>query len=78
VNAAQRIEQLGRRFLADEDEVIVLFSSATERALSPSIGRTPIGTFTLRGRVATVPVFRLILPSATEVPAARAAVASAP
>lgn len=78
VNAAQRIEQLGRRFLTDDLEVVVLFSAATEHALGPTIARTPVGTFTLRGRAERVPIFRLILPPVTEARAERAAVASAP
>lgn len=76
VNAAQRIEQLGRQFLADDVEVVVLFSGATEENLGPEIRRIPVGTFTLRGRVEPVPVFRLVLPPLTESQTARAAVAS--
>lgn len=76
VNAAQRIEQLGRQFLKD-DEVVALFSVATEEALGPEIKRVPVGTFTLRGRAEPVPVFRLVLPGATEVLSPRAAAASA-
>lgn len=77
VNAAQRIEDLGRQFLGEDVEVIALFSDATEQALSPAVARTPVGTFTLRGRGEPVPVFRLVSPPATEAHAARAAVASA-
>ena len=75
VNATQRIEQLGRQFLADED-CVVLFSAATERRLDPSIGRVAVGTFTLRGRAEAVPVFRLVLPTAQNAPARRAAAGS--
>jgi class 3 adenylate cyclase len=76
VNAAQRIEQLGRQFLTDNVEIVVLFSDATEESLGPDIRRVPVGTFTLRGRAEPVPVFRLVLPPVTEATALRAAVAS--
>ncbi|HTP81928.1 MAG TPA: adenylate/guanylate cyclase domain-containing protein [Alphaproteobacteria bacterium] len=77
VNAAQRIEQLGRQFLKDDVEVVALFSAATEEALGPNIARAPVGTFTLRGRAEPVPVFRLVLPGAAQALAPRAAAASA-
>lgn len=76
VNAAQRIEDLGRQFLTNDIEVVVLFSAATEEALEPDIRRVPVGTFTLRGRAEAVPVFRLVLPPVTEATALRAAAAS--
>ena len=74
VNAAQRIEQLGRQFLHDDD-VVVLLSGATEHVIGPSVPRVAVGTFTLRGRAEPVPVFRLVLP-APAAAAARAAAAS--
>ena len=76
VNAAQRIEQLGRQFLTDDVDVVVLFSAATEEALGADVGRTPVGTFTLRGRAEPVPVFRLVLPAAMEAKAPHAVAAS--
>lgn len=76
VNATQRIEQLARDFLPEGVEVVVLFSAATEEYLVPDIRRVPVGTFTLRGRVEPVPVFRLVLPPVTEGLPVRAAVAS--
>jgi len=75
VNAAQRIEQLGRQFLSDQD-CVVLFSDATEQRVDRSIARTAVGTFTLRGRAEAVPVFRLVLPAARTEPVRRAAVGS--
>jgi class 3 adenylate cyclase len=62
VNVAQRIEQLGRQFMTGDTEVVVLFSAATERRLSPAIQREAVGTFTLRGVAEPVPLFQLILP----------------
>jgi len=74
VNAAQRIEQLGRQFLKDDVEAVALFSAATEEMLGPDVARIPVGTFTLRGRAEPVPVFRLVLPGETqELPRAAAA-----
>ena len=78
VNAAQRIEQLGRHFLTDGVEVVALFSAATEESVGADIRRVPVGTFTLRGRAEPVPVFRLVLPPMTEATRpVRAAAASA-
>jgi adenylate cyclase len=76
VNAAQRIEQLGRQFLKDDVEVVALLTGATEEALGPDIPRAPVGTFTLRGRAEPVPVFRLVLPTEMESQPARAVAAS--
>jgi adenylate cyclase len=76
VNAAQRIEQLGREFLGERNDVVVLFSGSTERYLPAAIARTPVGTFTLRGRAEPVPVFRLVLPPSAQILPARAVAAS--
>ncbi len=82
VNAAQRIEQLGRQLLGEDTDIVVLFSAATERRLGHAIDRVSAGMFNLRGRAEPVPVFRLVLPPAeavtTETSALRAAAGSAP
>jgi class 3 adenylate cyclase len=65
VNVAQRIEQSGRGFMTGDTEVVVLFSAATERRLSPIIQRQAVGMFTLRGVAEPVPLFQLILPPVT-------------
>jgi len=72
VNAAQRIEQMGHSLIGDED-VTVLFSAATERQLGPEIEREPVGTFTLRGLVEPVLLFRLTLPERSASPEPHAA-----
>ncbi len=76
VNTAQRIEDMARKFATGEHDVAVLFSGATERLLGPEIAREAVGTFTLRGLVEPVPLFRLVLPSVRPSRASHAAAQS--
>lgn len=58
VNACQRIEVLAGEF-DDGREVTVLLSGDTAKALGPEFGLTPCGSKALKGRGATIEVFRL-------------------
>jgi adenylate cyclase len=48
VNAAQRLEQLGKE-VKNEDDCIVLASAAAVAKLPPDIPRQPLGELLLRG-----------------------------
>lgn len=60
VNAAQRIESLGREFLDDDGEVVVLISGDTLGMLREKPAAEPVGAHPLRGRLGTVEVYRLL------------------
>jgi len=59
VNIAQRLEQLGKEVEIGESAVVVLVSAATAERLGPEITCSALGGFQLRGRNATIDVFRL-------------------
>lgn len=60
VNAAQRLEALGKELAAEED-VLVLASAATKAAArSKALAFESLGTFEVRGKSETLEVFRLI------------------
>ena len=58
VNAAQRLEQLGKEFHDDKADCIVLAGASTVQHLPPDIPRRPLGEQTLRG-MGTFEVYRL-------------------
>jgi adenylate cyclase len=61
VNTAQRIENIAKQCMAEEDEVVVLVSEAVLRSAGPSFGETqPLGRFTLRGRQEQTEIFKLL------------------
>lgn len=59
VNAAQRLEALGKLFMSESDDVIVLCSEATYRAAGEAAEGDPVGEHHLTGREGTVRVWRL-------------------
>ncbi len=59
VNAAQRLEVLGKQFMAAEDDVVVLVSEETISAAGMRERGEPVGEHRLTGREETVQVFRL-------------------
>lgn len=59
VNAAQRLEVLGKLFLKDDEQVVVLCSEATHRAAGEAGQGEPVGEHHLTGREGTVRVWRL-------------------
>ena len=60
VNTAQRLEQLGKDFGESDGEVSVLVSAETAAKLPPKFTVTPVGTCQLRGREASIEVYRLV------------------
>ncbi len=60
VNAAQRLEQMGRDIRDDHTEVIILISGAIKANLAESMDTEPLGTHTLRGRIQKVDVYSLL------------------
>lgn len=59
VNAAQRLEVLGKLFLKEDEQVVVLCSEATHRAAGTAATGEPVGEHHLTGREGTVQVWRL-------------------
>ncbi|MBX3454231.1 adenylate/guanylate cyclase domain-containing protein [Ferrovibrio sp.] len=59
VNIAQRLEQLGRDHMADEDEILVLASGATVRAAMLEPEPPLVGMLAVKGRIGEVEVYRL-------------------
>lgn len=59
VNAAQRLEVLGKLFLKDDEQVVVLCSETTYRAAGEAAQGEPVGEHHLTGREGTVEVWRL-------------------
>ena len=60
VNIAQRLEQLGKETEAAAGAVTVLVSAATAERLGPEFSCDALGGHRLRGRNATIEVFRLL------------------
>ncbi len=60
VNIAQRLEQLGKEAEAAAGAVTVLVSAATAERLGPVFACDSLGGHRLRGRNATIEVFRLL------------------
>ena len=61
VNIAQRLEQMGRELITEQDDIVVLASDAVARKAGPDNGLEPAGTRILRGRERPVQVRRLAL-----------------
>ena len=60
VNTCQRLEQLGKLFDGEVDsDAVVLISDATWRALDGSMAAHPIGHHEVKGRSASIEVYRL-------------------
>ncbi len=59
VNTAQRIEDVAKDFMTDDDEAVVLISDVVQRSVGPEFSAQPIGQHILRGRHAATNVFRL-------------------
>ena len=60
VNAAQRLEALGKE-VAPEADAVVLISLDTQASLTPALACDSVGQFVLRGRDGLLEVFRLRL-----------------
>lgn len=60
VNTAQRIEDVAKKCMSDEDEAIILVSDAVLRSAGPECSAQPIGEHILRGRHEATNVFRLV------------------
>lgn len=63
VNTAERLEELSRAVVSEDDDVCIVISGDTAGRLGPQFQLAPLGRQILRGRHETVDVFRLVLPS---------------
>ena len=61
VNIASRIEALAKES-NPTDDCVVLLSEATARAAGPAFGLAPLGEYSVKGRTATVAIYRLVNP----------------
>lgn len=59
VNAAQRVEALGKKLVPDA-EIVALATAETAARLGPAFTPTPAGAHALRGRQEAIEVFRLV------------------
>lgn len=59
VNLAQRLEQLTKPLAEADDQVTILVSKDVHDAVQGAIALEPLGTHNIRGREATIEVFRL-------------------
>ncbi|CCF00988.1 putative adenylate/guanylate cyclase (plasmid) [Sinorhizobium fredii HH103] len=59
VNTAQRIEDVAKKCMTDEDEAVILVSDAVLRSAGPECSAQPVGEHILRGRHEATNVFRL-------------------
>lgn len=61
VNIGQRVEELGREMLLDDEQVVILVSAGSVNHLSPELRDrlSPLGEHRLRGRSEALEVFRL-------------------
>jgi adenylate cyclase len=59
VNVAQRLEELGKRFAAAEEDTVILLSGETAALLEPGFRLSSLGMHRLRGRINKTEVFRL-------------------
>ena len=60
VNTAQRIEDIAKECMTDNEEAVVLVSDVVLRSVGSSFAVRPAGQHTLRGREAATDVFRLL------------------
>ncbi|MBI4193880.1 MAG: adenylate/guanylate cyclase domain-containing protein [Betaproteobacteria bacterium] len=60
VNVAQRLEQLGRDFLRDGEEIVALASASTVSEAGASVAPQFLGEQRLRGRDETIAVYRVV------------------
>jgi adenylate cyclase len=60
VNTAQRIEDIAKEHMAEEDEAVALASEAVLRSVGASCAARSVGRYTLRGRREATTVFRLL------------------
>jgi class 3 adenylate cyclase len=60
VNTAQRIEEIAKGCMTDEDEAIVLVSDVVLRSVGPACSVEPVGQYILRGRRESTNVFRMV------------------
>jgi adenylate cyclase len=60
VNMAQRIENVAKQSMTEDDEAVVLVSEAVVRSADLSLAVKPIGRRTLRGRQGLTEIFRLL------------------
>jgi adenylate cyclase len=60
VNTAQRIEDVAKDCMTDNDEAVVLVSDAVLQAVGSSFAGQFIGQHMLRGRQTATNVFRLL------------------
>ncbi|MGH6893218.1 MAG: adenylate/guanylate cyclase domain-containing protein, partial [Dongiaceae bacterium] len=60
VNTAQRIEEIAKECMMDEDEAIVLVSEVVLRSVGSPCPAEPVGQHVLRGRREATNVFRLL------------------
>lgn len=60
VNTAQRIEEVAKECMTDEDEAIVLVSEVVLRSVGSSSAVQSVGLRVLRGRQEATNVFRLL------------------
>ena len=59
VNTAQRIEDVAKERMTDDDEAVVLVSDVVLRSAGSGCSAQPIGQHVLRGRHEATSVFRL-------------------
>ncbi|GEC34087.1 adenylate/guanylate cyclase domain-containing protein [Sinorhizobium fredii] len=59
VNTAQRIEDVAKKCMTNEDEAVILVSDAVLRSAGPECSAQPVGEHILRGRHEPTHVFRL-------------------
>ena len=60
VNTAQRIENIAKEYLAEDEDVVVLASEAVLQAAGPSFAAQSVGWYTLRGRREATNIVRLL------------------
>ena len=60
VNVAERLEELARTAIEDEDDVSILVSSATAAEVEGEFSLVPFGAHVLRGRSEPLDVFQLV------------------
>lgn len=59
VNTAQRIEDVAKEIIGDDDQAVILVSDVVLRAAGTGYSAQPIGRHVLRGRHEATDVFRL-------------------
>ncbi|MBZ0216462.1 MAG: hypothetical protein K8F25_07915, partial [Fimbriimonadaceae bacterium] len=61
VNVAQRIEQLGKKFMEKNQDIVTLISGATASQLTDEFETEPVGQHKLKGRRGELDVFKLVI-----------------